>query len=218
MGWDEKFLQSAVDTCRSESGRIEDCPLFTLQSEDKMNQCEIPTEKNNLLASVFKEKVKDNMNSLPGNVQIKAGPGYAKGAAPAQSKPIESAEVPTLSHSDAPTVAPSDGYLPGAVLQETVSDNKPAPSPAAPASSAEVNIAAAPPAPTTTPPPAPPNPAAKSQSYFSTEYVTKGREVVEVLWVEELVTVTAGSTTTMTVLAKERKRHLHKHRRGGIQH
>jgi len=39
MGWDEGFLDEAVKTCTSESGEIQDCPIFTLQSDEKADQC-----------------------------------------------------------------------------------------------------------------------------------------------------------------------------------
>lgn len=70
MGWDEDFLQNAADNCKNESGEIGDCPFFTLQGEDKMDQCQIPEHKSTLLANVFKEKVDDNIYALPGNVPI----------------------------------------------------------------------------------------------------------------------------------------------------
>lgn len=201
-----------------------------------MNQCQIPTAENNILAKVFTEKVSEGLDSLPGNVEIKAGPEYAKGAAAVTSVPP--AVVPTLEYSSAPAVDPSKAYLPGAVLIETgkpeTTTATPEPVPTTSSSVAsiptEVNVKAAevvtssPPA-TTAPPSSIPE---NTHSFISTEYITKGREVVHVLWVEELVTVTGTVTTTATMLGdvtstvlttttmlSERKRHMHQHRRGG---
>jgi hypothetical protein len=70
MGWDEHFLQSAVDTCTNPSGQIEDCPLFNIQSSDKYSNCDIT-----LPQPLMAEKVLDDMSTLPGNVPIAYGPG-----------------------------------------------------------------------------------------------------------------------------------------------
>src|SRR4051794_32272988 len=74
MGWDEKFLQDAVDTCRNPSGKIEDCSLFTLQPSSVYGNCAIKEPQ-----SLVNEKVINGLNSLPGNPAIVAGPEYAKG-------------------------------------------------------------------------------------------------------------------------------------------
>lgn len=40
MGWDsEDLLQRAIDTCRSMSGQVKDCPLFDLQSMEDQEKC-----------------------------------------------------------------------------------------------------------------------------------------------------------------------------------
>lgn len=201
-----------------------------------MNQCQIPTAKSNVLAKVFTEDVSEGLKALPGNVKIKVGPEYAKGAAAVTSVPP--AVVPTLEYSSAPALDPSKAYLPGAVIQETVTSetttSTPAPAPVPTTTSsiasssteafkvAEV-VPSSPPA-TTAPPSSTPE---NTYSYISTEYITRGREVVHVLWVEELITVTGTVTTTTTMLGDvtstllttttmlgERKRHVHQHRRG----
>ncbi|KAK3065165.1 hypothetical protein LTS18_007668 [Coniosporium uncinatum] len=38
-GWEEQFLQNAVDVCTNASGRVEDCPLFELQSDAQASLC-----------------------------------------------------------------------------------------------------------------------------------------------------------------------------------
>ncbi|OJD14469.1 hypothetical protein AJ78_05180 [Emergomyces pasteurianus Ep9510] len=71
--WEPGFLAKAVKTCTNLSGRVEDCPLFTLQSEDVQNKCKfkIPDAVANEDCSFIK-------GGLPGNVKILAGPAYAK--------------------------------------------------------------------------------------------------------------------------------------------
>jgi hypothetical protein len=51
--------------------------------------------------------------------------------------------------------------------------------------------------------------ATNTQSYFTTEYSTSGQALIEVLWVEEVKTVTESATTT--IYNRDRKRHLHRH-------
>lgn len=44
-GWDVDFLQKAVNTCTNPSGKVEDCPMFTLQSREKASQCKLDIPK-----------------------------------------------------------------------------------------------------------------------------------------------------------------------------
>lgn len=62
-GWDEETLRQAVNFCTSESGRIEDCPVFNLQSASEASQCSMETPS--ILAS---EDVIGPMDSLPGKI------------------------------------------------------------------------------------------------------------------------------------------------------
>jgi len=212
MGWDESFLQAAVNQCDNPSGRIEDCPLFTLQTEEKSNQCQV--KKPSLLnafstsAKALNENVEDNLKALPGNVRINAGPAYALGDKAVKPKdPIPTNLVPTLEVSKLPADATKTGYLPGQALKETGgSVYAPAPSnesklsSASPASSQVEAAAVKAPepapvqAPATTPaappPVSPAEVAANSGSFVKTETITKGNDVVHVFYVEELVTVT----------------------------
>jgi len=41
LGWEEKLLQNAVDTCTNASGRVEDCPLFELHSDAQASSCKM---------------------------------------------------------------------------------------------------------------------------------------------------------------------------------
>lgn len=65
-GWNPSVLQRAVDTCTNDSGRVEDCPVLTLQ--DQITCARSPTV-NEAVTGVFKK--------LPGNNPIQAGPGRA---------------------------------------------------------------------------------------------------------------------------------------------
>ncbi|CAI6299230.1 unnamed protein product [Periconia digitata] len=106
-GWDNKFLQSAVDQCTNMSGNLQDCPIFapTLVQEDKIKKCE------------FKEpqQLKDDSCNKPakgicGNVDIQYGPEMASSLTPGKSEPPTAkptiasppaSQVPTLSFSEA---------------------------------------------------------------------------------------------------------------------
>lgn len=38
-GWDQQLLQSAINECTNLTGRVEDCPLFTIQTETVASMC-----------------------------------------------------------------------------------------------------------------------------------------------------------------------------------
>jgi hypothetical protein len=242
MGWDEPFLQAAVDQCDNPSGRIEDCPLFTLQSESKANECQVkPTSFTNGFSAAavkaFKEDVEDNLKSLPGNVAINAGPAYALGDKAVKPKePIPTNLVPSLEVSKLPADATKTGYLPGQALQETggavyapgpspSSESVPKPSSVEAAAAKEPELAPVQAPATTPPPPAPVSSAeveASSASFVKTETITKGKDVVHVFYVEELVTVTGTvdivhvTQTAYVNPVKEkvrRRRHINHHKR-----
>jgi hypothetical protein len=198
MGWDPVFLQDAVDQCTNLSGQIADCPLFNIQAED--SHCSI-----NLPSALVSENVIGPMASLPGNVPVVSGPGPASGATagspvtgapPAPSSVDGAIPTPTLGYSAGQSLASTDTYIPGGIFAVSI----PSTADAAPTST---TVAA--PAVTKAPVPASSN----TESFFSTQYVTSGRAVLEVLWVEEVITVTDPFTTT--VLVPGRKRHINRH-------
>lgn len=215
MGWDEGFLQEASNQCTDLSGKIEDCPLFTIQPLDNSTACNIA--ESNMPAQLAKDVAAGGATTLPGNPPI-VSTGDASDAAasvsvsasssapssPASVSIAPAASTPTSSEQQPPSssaaTASGGQYAPDAVFAAKSPSSSDAP--------AEVSTAATPSSspPAVTPAPSPAfQSSASTQSYFSTEYQTKGQEVVEVLWVEDVVTVTAPSA---------RKRHLHKHRRG----
>ena len=192
MGWAGDFLQSVVDTCTNLSGRIEDCPLFTIQDTTTVDSCHINT---GLLGAVLAaEDFVGPMVGLPGAVPISPGPGYVvKGVAP-PAPAVSAAPVPTLSHSAGSTVAPSGTVLPGGVFADA----------SAPKAVAAVEK------PTTTP--APTLSLAANQKAFTTSFKTEGGSVVEVIVIEEVTTVTDQPKTVTEVITMRRR---HEHNRHG---
>ena len=71
-GWEEEFLQKAVDECTNQSGNIEDCPIFDIQSEADARKCtfEVPE----VLKS---DDCEGPAAGLCGNVAVQNGPEYA---------------------------------------------------------------------------------------------------------------------------------------------
>jgi hypothetical protein len=200
MGWDETFLQDAVDGCTNLSGLISDCPLFNIQDASVWANCNI-TEPSDLAS----DNVVGPASILPGNAPICSGPAPAgaapgnTGSGPSRTAATSAAVVPTLSYSSGLSLSSGDTYIPGAVFAVSTR-----------------NSASRAPAPTTTSAPAPPAVPSSSTSYFSTGFATSGLVVQEVLWVEETVTVTGPVSTTTVIEARDRAHgHLHKHRRAG---
>ncbi len=68
-GWDVPLLQKAIDECTSNSGRVEDCPLFKLTSNNVAKGCKIPPS--------IDEQTSGTLDALPGCNPIQAGPGRA---------------------------------------------------------------------------------------------------------------------------------------------
>lgn len=71
-GWNVGFLQQAVNTCTNLSGRIEDCPLFHIQSDEDAAKCFLKTPD-----ELRDDNCAGPRRGLCGNVTIQAGPGYA---------------------------------------------------------------------------------------------------------------------------------------------
>lgn len=187
MGWDEKFLQEAVETCTNPSGRIEDCPLFNVVSEGEAASCKIQRKKS-IPELLFGDNVKGPSNILPGNVKITVKDGE------------DSSPVPSLTYKagDLPTNKASP--LPGNVFKEKGKQSSSAAPPPPP------------PKPTTTAPPAAVTPPPEAAKAYSTEYITDGSVVSEIIWQEELVTVTQVVDAVATAPAAKRS-HLHGHAR-----
>jgi hypothetical protein len=245
MGWEHGVLEAAVEQCTNPSGLMSDCPVFAghIQDEATQNQCQM----SKLPAKIAKEKVTGLVgDSLPGGVQIQYGPQPATQANPAP--PTTSVAVPTVSYSP----APSGETYPAGVFKETSSsevvaaptpsaapasapsaESAPAPD-AAPSASAtaasvavpgpkEVSAATQAPAPTE----APSAPVVDDHlPIVSTQYITNGNVVSEVVWKEAVVYVTESDDVTVTVTVQptttvqavrriRRSGHLHRHHAHG---
>lgn len=245
MGWDEAFLQQAVNICTNDSGRIQDCPLFDIVSEGEARSCQMSLPK--ALAS---EDVSGPIAKLPGGSDVTYGDGSSGGGSGGAPPPNKD-PVPTLTY--APGERPSDSGqpLPGQIFKESSAYEAPIPNPTSNAPPPAVystlvtssaipapptpSVAAAgvsdavpePPvaeAPTTTPAPVI-VPLAETSVFFSTEYVTNGNIVSKILWQEAVVTVTSlqDMTTTITITQgaptpqrRRRAAHLHRHGHGHI--
>ncbi|KAJ6070396.1 hypothetical protein N7467_011715 [Penicillium canescens] len=70
--WDDGVLQKAVDTCKSETGLIDDCEIFDIQTENKQRQCEFEVP-----SALKDENVFMYADGLPGSMGIEWGPAYA---------------------------------------------------------------------------------------------------------------------------------------------
>ncbi|KAJ4522451.1 hypothetical protein HRR83_003585 [Exophiala dermatitidis] len=66
MGWDPELLQSAVDECTNDSGRVEDCPVFKLIPDSQAEGCRIQPEVD--------EPVSGVLSALPGCNPVQPGP------------------------------------------------------------------------------------------------------------------------------------------------
>jgi hypothetical protein len=204
MGWDENFLQSAVDTCTNPSGLISDCPLFTIQDSNTYSSCKFPMPDDQKA-----DNLTGPMDTLPGNVQIQAGPAYATPGG-SSGGAATSAVVPTVSYSAGSSIATGETYMPGGIFIAS-SSSFPADSPTPTPSST--------PSPSPTPTPTP-DPLPANERIVSTMYSTMGNEVLELVMVEQEITiyesVTATTITTITGMRKrDRRRHLRKHHAHG---
>jgi hypothetical protein len=249
-GWETGVLEAAIEQCTNESGMIEDCPVFQghIQTEDVQRQCQLAT----LPAKIANEKVSGIVgDSLPGGVQIQYGPEPATQANPApQSTTVA---VPTAGYLPGPSGALS--AVPAGIFKESSTSNSAVAAPAtptaapttaqAPAASTsqapsapsvaaaepsivapgpkEVSAATETPAPT----PAPASPAVDDHlPIVSTQYITNGNIVSEVVWQEAVVYVTESNDYTVTVTVPptssvqavrkvRRSGHLHRHHMHG---
>lgn len=182
MGWNESFLQDAVNTCTNASGMIQDCPLFDVDYVTP-ETCSMILPDN-----IAGENVTGpGLTSLPGDVVIQWGPSPAT-MGPGAPALVTSQPVPTLSYKAGTTASVSGSYLPGEVFEASETS-----------SSTVVNkqdVGTASPSPTT---PASSEPTPDTYSVVSTQYVTASNIVSEIVWEVAIVYVTdVEATTTMT--------------------
>lgn len=213
-GWESaEFLQSAVDTCTNASGEIEDCSVFTIQSDDTAAKCTF-----DMPDAVADEDVSGPRDGLAINVPIQYGPEYASvyGAAAgtgatseaasstsaASSSAVSSAVVPTLTYSAA-TASITDKYGGGILVANTQSTYEASSTSSAADSTVTVAASTADAS------------VDDGSNIVATSYMTKGNEVVQMMVEEVDVTVTA--TAVATANAKSR-RHLEQHQHRRVRH
>ena len=210
--WDVNFLQSAIKTCTSPSGRVEDCPLFTLQSESESMQCKLTPPK-----AIANEQCDGPQEGLCGGVQYPGGPASTKtenaAKLPADVAPIGPAPEPPL------PVIDYDAAQLG--LADHPEGDPLAPLPATEAPATPVMAMAVPPKPvvaaaavvTPPPPPPPPVPIAPQHNCARTTQSVDGNIVYNICIME--TTVTCDSPPTPAPLAR---RHVHQHVGRGHHH
>ncbi|KAK5662979.1 hypothetical protein OQA88_6391 [Cercophora sp. LCS_1] len=203
MGWEPEFLQQAVNQCTSRSGKIEDCSIFDIQSDDKAHQC-----KMNVPSALANEKVEGRVGmALPGDVPIQYGPEPATNPSPGPQ--TTTVAVPSVGYSEGAKPTGSV-YLPGQIFKETSISTE------APSSTQEIAALAQPPV---TPAPEPPvEPVDDGYEVVRTEYITAGNLVSMIIVKEKVEYVTVTTTTytsTMTVGALKARYtpHMHRHQR-----
>jgi hypothetical protein len=102
QAWDDGVLQEAIETCTSETGLVDDCEIFDIQSQTAQQQCQFDVP-----SALKKENVYMHAPGLPGHMPIEWGPGYAtmdmgSGAA---STTTAAGIIPTLSIPAIPTIS-----------------------------------------------------------------------------------------------------------------
>lgn len=218
-GWDESFLQDAINRCTNPSGVMSDCPKFMengpLQDE--------PTQESCKLADGFKafsafDVTDGTLASLPGGVTVQDGPESAK---PKGAGAAVAAAAATLIHQALAPAAPASTYAPSintdlpaeisssivpdvGIFQEvTTSSSSSTPPPPPPATSTTTPSPSPPAAAAVvTPPPAAPVLDENGNGPVRTEYITKDGMVQEIIYYEDVVYVTQEVVTTTTVAAK----------------
>ncbi|KAJ4024395.1 hypothetical protein NW752_002964 [Fusarium irregulare] len=215
MGWEEEFLQDAIKTCTSETGRIEDCPLFDVVSEEKAKTCEMKMPK-----ALENEDCKGPLKALPGSngdsdvekpdpTGIKPAPTltYAPGERPTNSaSPLPGQIFKVSSAYGAPAAGPSsvNTEKPSPIYSKIAESSAPALLPTIEAVAdvgavaIEQTASVEAEAPTTTPAPQF-EPAEETKSFYSTQYITNGNLVSKILWEEEVVYVTDLQEETVVV-------------------
>lgn len=94
QGWEHGVLQQAIDTCTSDTGIVDNCEIFDLQSEAEQRHCWL-----DLPPQLQYENVHMHADGLPGNVPIEWGPAYAlpPGLSSNPSTTTLVPDIPTLS-------------------------------------------------------------------------------------------------------------------------
>lgn len=232
------MLQKAVDECTNPSGRMEDCPVFTFNSNP--SSCEL--EKAAIPAEIASENVKGPMKGLPNRIQVQSGPepalppaGSGSGAGAAgkeaqaskalngnvETAPPVIAKVPVVPVSDSPAPRPSQPLAEYYGAANLIADVQPSQASDSPSTKiAKTTLSTATSVFVPAPPPAPtsflderPVVVAQEGRVVATSLWRSGREAHEVIVVLEEVTVTTKATATATATAAplDKRQHQHHH-------
>ena len=183
---------------------VQDCPLFTILSEDQQRQCKMPTP-----LAIASEKLAGLIGaSLPGGVTIQYGPGPALGN-----------KAPSIAVAAA--VATTTTQLPGGVFQEAPTSTGEVNAlevPSSSSSSSSLSSSSSEPAPSPTPTPTPSDaPVPEGYDLVRTDYFTNGNLVSKVVVIEtvEYVLMTTETVTVTATFGADKARrelhHLHRH-------
>ncbi|KAI5867207.1 hypothetical protein GGS23DRAFT_166100 [Durotheca rogersii] len=226
-GWDPAFLQKAIDVCTNDSGDIRDCPVFVengpLQTDEEQHACEFALPE----ALAGEDGAVPNLKSLPGNLAIQSGPQSATRGS-ADATPIASvvnsvisdvlgaggttttalsttsSSLVTSSSAIATSSAPGGAFIESSptpavssqdfnALTSPLQPTPPEPTPSSESSSSE------PAPPTTTSAPVFTSEPGVEYRVVSTQTITHGPLIEEIVWMEPVVYVTEDSVTTVTV-------------------
>lgn len=221
MGWEsEDFLQSALDTCQNDSGRIEDCPLFNIQSDSEASKCAFKIPE-----VLVDENVMDDEEGIPRGVPMQYGPADATPYPCVGREGHAKATKASSSSSSAQASKSADGYLSKAssaifgddskdsyssyLGQKQVGSSSAAAHEESPKASSTSDEKIAPAAAITASPSLDDAVDGSKGKIVSTKYVTENGEVLEIAIEEVDVTVTA------TASQGAYRRHLHNHKRHG---
>jgi hypothetical protein len=104
MGWDRDLLQTAIDTCTNDSGRVEDCPAFEFYDGDETGSCRVPL-------MVSDPVVRGSTGKLPGCVSAAVATAAATNSTTPPSNGTTCADAGTLTAAQYPfTDATAEGY------------------------------------------------------------------------------------------------------------
>lgn len=254
-GWEDGVLEAAIEQCTNDSGMIQDCPVFQghIQSQDEQNACQLAKlpakiakeQVSGIVGDSLPGGVQIQYGPEPATQANPAAPSTTVAVPTASYSPASSGALSAIpagifkesSTSDSAAASPT---TPTAALATTPTPAAPtsvaaSTSEAAPASSSAAvepsiaapglkEVSAATQAPAVTPAPA--SPAVDDHlPIVSTEYVTNGNVVSEVVWQEAVVYVTESNELTVTVTVPStssiqavrrvrRSGHLHRHMHG----
>lgn len=222
MGWDSaEFLGEAINTCTSPSGQVQDCPLFTLQSDSDAAKCTFAMPKD-----LEEDDCHGPRDGLPVGVPIQYGPeaatkypvaGAYGGGSTVKTSTIPHTSAPSTFTPSAPAYSPVNPAVTSTaqggivVAPDSIISSTSISSTSTSSSCSSSTITSA------------PISSASDTPDITTTWITKGSEVWEMVVQEVDLTVTATATAPAPAgygapptygappPSYEHKRHLDKH-------